>query len=377
MDIDREFQVFAKPAGPLCNLRCSYCYYLGKKDLYPGDGSLIMNDNTLEKYITQHIEASCDQTILFSWHGGEPMIAGLEFFKKVVCLQKKHTPSGRNVMNGIQTNGTLINDEWCRFLSDEGFIAGISIDGPGDFHNFNRKTSDMSPALDRVLRGYTLLQKYKIPAEILCVVSSSNAGFPLVIYDFFKQLDARYLTFLPLVIRQKSTGDGVSPGSVEPEKFGAFLSAIFDEWVEKDIGRVKIQIFEEALRSAFDQEHTLCIFKPRCGGVPVVEHNGDFYSCDHFVDSDHCLGNINDRKLADLLDSPGQKAFGDAKLLTLPRYCINCEVRSMCNGECPKNRFINTPEGEPGLNYLCPGYKIFFNHCLPFIEALRVTRLNR
>ncbi len=376
MGIDRQFQVFTKPVGPLCNLRCSYCYYLGKKDLYPDGSSFLMDDNILEKYIKQHIEASCDQTVLFSWHGGEPLMAGLEFFRKVVAIQKKHTPSGRNVMNGVQTNGTLINDEWCSFFSDEGFIAGISIDGPGDFHNFFRRSGDRGTTLDRVLNGYALLQKYKIPVEILCVVSSSNEGFPLVIYDFFKQLDVRYLTFLPLVVRQESSGKAVSPGSVQPEKFGSFLSAIFDEWVEKDIGRIKIQIFEEAIRSAFDQEHTLCILRDRCGGVPVVEHNGDFYSCDHFVDSAHLLGNLNDRNLAELLDSPEQKAFGDAKLVTLPRYCVNCEVRTMCNGECPKNRFINTPDGEPGLNYLCSGYKIFFSHCQPFIEALRITRQN-
>jgi uncharacterized protein len=374
MDLDREFQIFAKPIGPLCNLRCSYCYYLDKTDIYPGSGAFRMNDETLEKYIFQHTEASGDQPIMFSWHGGEPLMAGLDFYRKVVIIQKKLKPLGRTVMNGIQTNGTLIDDKWCRFFAEEGFIAGISIDGPGEFHNARRQTPDRKNSLDRVLNGYALLQKYRIPTEILCVVNSGNVGYPLVIYDFFRQLDARYLTFLPLVERQPASANGVSPDTVPAEKFGSFLSDIFDEWVEKDIGRIKIQVFEEAARSAFNQEHTLCIFKVNCGGVPVVEQNGDFYSCDHYVDADHLLGNIYNRDLADLLDSPEQKAFGEAKSLTLPRYCIECEVKAMCNGECPKNRFIKTPEGESGLNYLCPGYRLFFTHCLPFIEAIRVAR---
>jgi uncharacterized protein len=373
MGVDREFQIFAKPVGALCNLRCSYCYYLGKKDLYPDDSSCLMTDRILEKYIAQHIEASGDQTILFSWHGGEPMMAGLDFFRKVVAFQKKHIPSDRNVINGIQTNGTLINDDWCRFFYEEGFIAGISIDGPGDFHNSNRRTRNNEHSLDRVLKGLTLLQKNNVPFEILCVVSSKNSGYPLVIYDFIKQLAASYITFLPLVTRHVSSGNGVTADTVPAEKFGTFLSAVFDEWAEKDIGRIKIQVFEEAVRTAFNFEHTLCIFKSRCGGVPVVEHNGDFYSCDHYVDKDHLQGNISNITLSEMLDSPGQRAFGDKKLLTLPRYCIDCEVKAMCNGECPKNRFINTPDGEPGLNYLCAGYKIFFNHIRPFVEAVRST----
>lgn len=369
----REFQVFVKPVGPACNLGCSYCYYLSGKELYPEARSFIMSEEILENYIIQHIKASDDQVIMFSWHGGEPMLAGIEFYRRAVALQKKHLPAGRSVLNGIQTNGTLINDDWCSFMADEGFIAGISIDGPGEFHNNFRITQGGGPTLDRVLKGYDILQKYKIPTEILCVVNSHNADYPLVIYDFFRQLESRYITFLPLVERLNSGNSGVTPASVPAEKFGQFLISVFDEWMDKDIGRVKIQIFEEALRSAFNRDHTLCIFKADCGGVPVVEHNGDFYSCDHYVRSDNLIGNIKRQTLAVMLDSPEQQSFGKLKSETLPEYCRMCSVKSMCNGECPKNRFISTPGGDPGLNYLCPGYKLFFTHCLPFIEAVRMS----
>ena len=371
----REFQVFAKPVGSSCNLKCNYCYYTGRKELYPDARSFIMSDELLEKYINQHIEASGDEAVMFSWHGGEPTLAGIDFYKKAMHYQKKHLPSGRSALNGIQTNGTLINNEWCSFLADEGFLAGISIDGPGELHNHFRITPGGEHTLDRVLKGYELLQKHNIPTEIICVVNSQNAGFPLVVYDFFKQLDARYITFLPLVERLDSSAAGVSSASVPAEKFGQFLISVFDEWMEKDIGRIKIQIFEEALRSAFNQDHTLCIFKVNCGGVPVVEHNGDFYSCDHYADRDHLIGNITQQTLAVMLDSPEQLSFGILKSETLPEYCANCSVKSMCNGECPKNRFISSPDGEPRLNYLCPGYKLFFTHCLPFIEALRKVQI--
>jgi uncharacterized protein len=371
----REFQVFTKPVGSSCNLQCSYCYYLVKKKLYPDTGSFIMNDELLEKYIIQHIEASDDQVIMFSWHGGEPTLAGIDFFKRAARFQKKHLPSGRSAMNGIQTNGTLINNEWCSFFADEGFIAGISIDGPGELHNHFRLAPGGERTLERVLNGYELLMKYNVPVEILCVVNAHNADYPLVVYDFFKQLNTRYITFLPLVERLNSSVTGVSSASVPAEKFGLFLISVFNEWLENDIGRIEIQIFEEAIRSAFNKDHTLCIFKVNCGGVPVVEHNGDFYSCDHYVRRDHLIGNITMQSLAEMLDSPEQQAFGKLKSETLPEYCRMCSVKSMCNGECPKNRFISTPGGDPGLNYLCQGYKMFFTHCLPFIEALKKAQI--
>jgi uncharacterized protein len=368
--IDREFQIFVKPVGALCNLRCKYCYYLDKKALYPAEDAFVMNDDILERYIVQHIEASTEKTIFFSWHGGEPLMAGIDFFRKIVALQKKHKPAGHIITNGIQTNGTLIDWNWASFLAEEKFIIGISIDGPGDLHNRFRTTSDGRSSLPQVLRGYEMLQRYRIRSEILCVVNSYNVKFPLVVYNFFKELGVKYITFLPLVERRPVTKSGVSRSSVPPLEFGRFLVSVFDEWLERDIGEIKIQVFEEAARKAFNQEHTLCIFKENCGGVPVVELNGDFYSCDHFVNSDNLIGNINEGSVGGFLDSERQKAFGRAKSLTLPRYCVECEVKAMCNGECPKNRFINTPDGERGLNYLCSGYKTFFNHCLPFVEAI-------
>ena len=366
----REFQIFVKPVGSVCNLACKYCYYLDKRTLYPDADKILMADDLLEKYIVQHIRASTEDIITFSWHGGEPLLAGINFFRKIVCLQAKYKPSGKRIMNGIQTNGTLLDDKWCRFFADENFMIGISLDGTEEFHNKCRRKKDDSESWHQAINGYQLLMKHGIVPEILCVVNAENVRQPLTIYSFFKKLGAKYITFLPLVEKESGSPGGVSKISVPSKEFGYFLSDIFDEWIENDIGEVKIQIFEEAARSAFDQEHTLCIFKRNCGGVPVVEHNGDFYSCDHYVDKDHLLGNIREYSITCFLDSIRQNTFGKAKSIDLPAYCVDCEVRSMCNGECPKNRFILTPEGEPGLNYLCTGYKYFFNHCRPFVEAI-------
>jgi uncharacterized protein len=366
----REFQIFVKPAGALCNLSCSYCYYLKKKSLYSGSKDPMMPESLLEKYVIQHISASTDNLIFFSWHGGEPMIAGVDFYKTAVRLQKKHLPSGKRILNGIQTNGTLIDEEWCRFFADENFVIGISIDGPGELHDQNRRDPNGHRSLEKVMTGHELLQRHGINPEIICVVNSVNVNYPLVVYEFFRGIGAEYITFLPLVNRSDDPSETVTMNSVPAPEFGKFLASVFDEWIEKDIGKIKVQIFEEAVRTAFNQEHTLCIFKKNCGGVPVVEHNGDFYSCDHFVDEDQRLGNINEHPLEYYLDSPEQRRFGKAKSLNLPRYCIECEVKEMCNGECPKNRFINSPDGEPGLNYLCSGYKYFFNHIRPFVDAI-------
>jgi len=371
--MDREFQIFVKPAGATCNLRCSYCYYLEKSSLYPESGRSLMSDDVLEKYIIQHIEASTDKVIMFSWHGGEPTLAGLDFYRKAIAFQKKHLPTGYKIINGIQTNGTLLDDDWCRFLSDHNFLVGISIDGSEEFHHKYRTGPDGKSVFAKVMNGYELLKKYNVTTEILCVLNSYNSLHPDEIYGFFKGIGAEYITFLPLVDRMPGSLSGVSRASVEPSAYGNFLIKVFDDWVANDIGKVKIQLFEESARTAFRQEHALCVLKVTCGGVPVIEHNGDFYTCDHFVDSENLVGNINITALADLLDSPVQKSFGEAKRATLPRYCRECEVLEMCNGECPKNRFILTPDGEPGLNYLCPGYKLFFNHCRPFVEALRLA----
>lgn len=367
----REFQIFAKPVGSMCNLACNYCYYSDKATLPPRSAAFGMADDILEIYISQHIAATTDETIMFSWHGGEPTLAGIDFYEKAVALQRKHLPPSRKLINGIQTNGTLLNHDWCRFFARNRFIAGISIDGPEEIHDQHRKDKSGKGTFKKVMSGYNLLKQYGITSEILCVVSARNVNYPLDIYRFFKEVDARYITFLPLVERLPDSPSGVTGSTVPAEAFGQFLIAVFDEWLEKDIGKIEIQIFNEALRTAFNREHTLCIFKKNCGGVPVVEHNGDFYSCDHFVNPEHCLGNIRDRSIASFLDSQAQQAFGQTKSNTLPRYCRECDVLGMCNGECPKNRFLITPGGEPGLNYLCRGYKLFFNHCRPFINALR------
>jgi uncharacterized protein len=369
-EVSREFQVFVKPVGASCNLACKYCYYLSKRKLYEDKSHFLMSDEILEKYVVQHIMTTTESIINYSWHGGEPLLAGIDFFRKAVEFQKKHLPAGKVIFNAVQTNGTLLDDEWCSFLASEGFIVGMSIDGPGELHDKLRSAKDKSPTSEKVIGGYNLLRKYGIIPEVLCVVNAENVTHPLAVYNFFRELGAKYISFLPLVEFDIDSPERVSKNSVPSKEFGIFLSAVFDEWVEKDIGEIKIQVFEEAARSAFNQDHTLCIFKVNCGGVPVVEHNGDFYTCDHFVDDDHLLGNIKDHTLTFFLDSDAQKAFGEAKSSTLPKYCVKCEVRSMCNGECPKNRFMTSPEGEPGLNYLCSGYKYFFNHCNPFVKAI-------
>jgi uncharacterized protein len=367
----REFQIFVKPVGPQCNLQCGYCYYLEKKKLFPESPSFRMTDDLLEKYILQHIEATTEEMVFFSWHGGEPLLAGIDFYRKAVAFQKKHLPAGQTILNGIQTNGTLLNEDWCRFLAENNFMVGISLDGTEELHDHHRRNNSGAGSFVQVIKGHELLRKYGINPEILCVVGAHNVKYPLEVYHFFKQLEAEFITFLPLVIRRKDLPKGVSPESVPPEEWGRFLNTIFDEWAHEDIEKVQIQIFEEAIQTVFKPEHTLCIFKVNCGGVPVVEHNGDFYACDHFVSEEYFRGNIRDHSLTFYLDSPEQKAFGEAKSVFLPKYCRECPVLALCNGECPKNRFISTPDSEPGLNYLCAGYRMFFLHCQPYVEAVR------
>jgi len=295
---------------------------------------------------------------------------GLDYFRKIIELQQKHQLPEQKIVNGLQTNGILLDDDWGRFLSAEGFMVGLSLDGPQELHDRYRKTKDQRSSFNQTLDGYKLLQKHNVSCDILCVVNDFNVMYPLQVYRFFKHIGANYISFLPLVERLTGRDDSVSSRSVPAEAWGGFLCVIFDEWVSRDIGRIKVQIFEEAARTAFEQEHSLCIFRPVCGDIPVVEHNGDFFSCDHFVDSEHRLGNIKKTPLVELLESPEQRAFGQAKLDALPHYCLECEVRAMCHGECPKNRFIKTPDGEAGLNYLCAGYKQFFMHCRPFVAEV-------
>jgi serine-type anaerobic sulfatase-maturating enzyme len=370
----REFQVFAKPAGALCNLDCHYCYYLQKEFLYPGTTSFRMDGDLLEDYIRQQIAITPGTKVHFSWHGGEPTILGVDYFRRIVELQRKHRPKGKGIVNSIQTNGVLLTDEWCRFLAAESFGVGLSLDGPRELHDPHRVHKDGKATHRQVMQGYRLLRRHEIPVDLLCVVHAKNVARPLVVYRFFREIGAQYISFIPLVEAQPGCPGSLSERTAPAEDFGDFLSAIFDEWVRHDVGRIIIQSFEEAARPAYGLDHSLCIFRPTCGDVPVVEHNGDFYSCDHYVTPEYRLGNIRETTLLELFESPVQQAFGRAKQETLPRYCRECNVLSMCNGGCPKDRIIRTPDGEAGLNYLCAGYQRFFNHCRPYTMRMAELR---
>jgi uncharacterized protein len=366
----REFQIFAKPAGAVCNLDCHYCYYLKKRDLYPPASGCRMSDDVLENYIRQHFAASPAPTVSFSWHGGEPIVLGLDYFRQIVALQRRHCPPGRSVFNGVQTNGILLDEDWCRFFALEGFSVGLSLDGPADLHDCYRLTRGHEPSHARAMRGYELLRRYAVATDILCVVHDQNVRRPLDVYRFFKEIGVRFLGFLPVVEPLPEAPGGIGPHTAPAEVFGEFLCAVFDEWRPGDAGRIAVQIFEEASRPLRGMDHSLCIFRETCGDIPVVEHTGDFYSCDHFVDPQHRLGNIRETALVDLLESPAQLAFGQAKRDSLPRYCRECPVRAMCNGGCPKDRFVLTPDGEPGLNYLCPAFRRFFAYSRRYLYRM-------
>jgi uncharacterized protein len=333
-----------------------------------------MPEALLEEYIVQQIAIAPEPTINFFWHGGEPTIIGLDYFQKIVALQRKHQPPGRRITNGIQTNGVMLTEEWCRFFAAENFAVGLSLDGPQALHDTYRVTKGQKPSHKQVMQGYRLLRQHKLPVDILCVVHDQNVQHPLQVYRYFKEIKAQYISFIPLVERPSMAQGGIGPRTVPAEAFGTFLCAIFDEWVRQDVGRVIVQIFEEAGRPALGLDHSLCIFRPTCGDVPVIEHNGDFYSCDHFVTPEHRVGNIQETPLLQLLESSEQHAFGQAKRDTLPRYCQECEVLAMCNGGCPKDRIIQTPDGEAGLNYLCAGYKKFFLYARPYMAQFAALR---
>jgi len=358
----REFQIFVKPAGAVCNLDCQYCYYRDKRSLYPGTGALRMTDELLERYIVQQIETAGGPETVFSWHGGEPTTLGVDFFRRAVELERRHRPAGWRIRNGIQTNGVLLDEEWCRFLAAEGFTVGLSLDGPAGLHDPYRITRGGHSTHRQAMRGYELLRKHGVATDILCVVHNLNVSQPLTVYRFFREIGASFLGFLPAVEQAPELPGGVGPYTPPADAYGAFLCRIFDEWIERDTARIAVQAFEEAARPALGMEHSLCVFRETCGQIPVVEHNGDFFPCDHYVDREHRLGNIGETPLAELLNGPAQRAFGEAKRDTLPRFCRECEVLAMCHGGCPKYRFTRTPDGEEGLNYLCAGLKRFFLH---------------
>jgi uncharacterized protein len=366
----RNFQVFVKPAGASCNLDCRYCYYRSKTALYPDAGPFRMPEDLLEAYIAQHIEASSGTVVDFSWHGGEPTTLGLDFFRKAVHLQQKQKPAGWSIRNGIQTNGYLLDEEWCRFFATEDFNVGLSLDGPAELHDPFRVTRGGKPSHAQAMRAYDLLRAQNVDTDILCVVHNLNVHHPLTVYRFFRKIDARYLGFLPAVECAPENENGISEHTPSAEHYGTFLCKIFDEWLARDVGRIMVQTFDEAARPAMGLEHSLCVFRETCGQIPVLEHNGDFFPCDHFVDPEHRIGNIRETPLDRLLDSPEQLKFGAAKRDALPRYCRRCQVLDMCNGGCPKYRFIHTPDGEPGLNYLCAGLKRFFLHSRAPLERL-------
>jgi len=370
VDTSPDFQVYVKPIGSKCNLDCSYCYYLDKPKPEGTNSIVGMPEILLEEYIAQHIEACRQPVIRFSWHGGEPTLLGCEYFQKITAWQTRFLPAGRVIQNGIQTNGTLLDKDWCLFLAKENFVVGLSLDGPRQFHDLHRRSKVGSATFDLALAGYEQLRIHEVHVEILCVVHAGNVGSPLEVYQFFRDIDARYITFLPLVEPELGAPEGVSSRTVPADAWGKFLCFVFDEWLDKDIGRIKIQIIEEATRTAFGLEHSLCLFRETCGDIPILDHQGDLYCCDHYVDQGYRLGNILETPLIKLLSNPMRTSFGEVKRDSLTSECHNCEVLPMCRGECPKNRFITSTDGDVNLNYLCSGYKCFFSHCLPFVESV-------
>jgi uncharacterized protein len=359
----------AKPTGSACNLNCDYCFFLKKEKLYPGS-NFRMSDEVHEAYIKQLFESHQVPQVTVAWQGGEPTLMGLDFFRRSLELQKKYQKPGTRIENTFQTNGILLNDEWCQFFHENKFLIGLSMDGPKELHDYYRKDKGGHGTFDRVGRSARLLQKHKVEFNILCTVNSKNADHPLKVYRFFRDdLGTHYIQFIPIVERINENGEtGLQEGnkvtdrSVRPEQWGRFLIGIFDEWVKRDVGQTFVLNFDGALAGWLGMAGTVCIFGPTCGLGMALEHNGDLYSCDHFVEPNYYLGNILTTPMIELVVSEKQRKFGQDKKDTLPRYCRECEVLSICNGECPKNRLIQTPEGEAGLNYLCAGYKAFFNH---------------
>ncbi len=364
-----RIHVLAKPTGAICNLNCSYCFFLDKEQLYPGS-RFRMSDEVLETYIRQLIETHRTPEVTVAWQGGEPTLMGIDFFRKAIADQEKYRQPGMTFENTMQTNGTLLNDEWCEFLKAHNYLVGLSLDGPRELHDANRVDKAGQPTFDRVMRGLRLLQKHGVDYNILTTVNAVNGDHPLEVYRFLRdEVGTSWIQFIPVIERVNADGSTlcqhgttVSDRSVKPAQFGTFLSTIFDEWIRHDVGRVFVQTFEATVRKWVGLPSGMCVFEPTCGHGVALEHNGDLYSCDHFVEPDYRLGNVREQHMRDLVGSDRQYQFGRDKLETLPQYCLQCDVRFACNGECPKNRFLTTPDGEPGLNYLCAGYKAFFHH---------------
>ena len=378
------FHLLAKPTGAICNLNCKYCFFLTKELLYP-NSRFRMGDDVLEMYIKQLFESQKGPEVNIAWQGGEPTLMGLRFFKRSIELVEKFRKPGQTVLHTIQTNGTKINADWAKFFKENHFLVGLSVDGPQAMHDTYRVNKSGGGTFNRVMKGWRYLKEQEVDVNILCTLHAANADHPLEVYHFFRdEMGVNHIQFIPIIERTteetrtlaesgwhdgsgnqrslyKQAGDQVTARSVQPEQFGRFLITLFDEWVQRDVGKVFIQLFDVALGSWLGL-HSLCIFTPTCGNALALEHNGDLYSCDHFVEPDYFLGSIKKTHMIELVASEKQRKFGQDKQDTLPRYCQACDVRFACNGGCPKDRFIQTPDGEAGLNYLCPGFKNFFHH---------------
>ncbi|MEJ2710492.1 MAG: anaerobic sulfatase maturase [Anaerolineales bacterium] len=369
-DAPPAFHLLAKPTGAICNLDCAYCFFLDKELLYPGS-KFRMSDELLESYIRQLIVSHQTDRVTIAWQGGEPTLMGLDFYRRAMRIAEKYRRPGMTFEHTMQTNGTKLDDEWCAFFKEHNFLIGISIDGPRHLHDVYRVDKGGQPTFDKVMRGLRLLQKHAVDYNILTTVNRINGDHPLEVYRFLRdEAGTDWMQFIPVVERINEDGltliqqgTTVSDRSVLPEQFGNFLSVIFDEWVHHDVGRIYVQTFEAAVRNWLGMPSSgMCVFNETCGLGVALEHNGDLYACDHFVEPDYLLGNIQQEHMIELMVSPQQKKFGQDKRDTLPQYCLDCDVRFACHGECPKNRFIETPDGEPGLNYLCAGFKHFFHH---------------
>ncbi len=362
----RAFHVMVKPRGPVCNLNCAYCYYLAKEKLYPGS-DFRMSDAVLESFTRQYIAAQRVPEVTFGWQGGEPLLMGIDFFERAMALQEQYRRPGMRIINTLQTNGTLLDEAWGRFFKAHDFLVGLSLDGPQAMHDAYRRDKGGAPTWERVMRGQDILHRYGVEYNILCTVHQANADHPVEVYRFFRdEVGAQFVQFIPIVRRDNETGyqegSRLTAHSVTAQQYGDFLIGVFDEWVRHDVGRVYAQIFDVALAAWMGQRAGLCIFEPTCGLALAMEHNGDLYACDHFVEPRYRLGNMMETPLVELVASEAQRKFGQAKRDTLPQQCRDCEVRFICNGGCPKNRIAVTPDGEPGLNHLCAGYKAFFTH---------------
>lgn len=379
----KPLYVMLKPAGAHCNLACKYCYYLEKNKLYPTAQRHLMSDEILEQFTREYIEAQTMSQVLFTWHGGEPLLRSIDFYRKALSLQQKYA-GGRRIDNVIQTNGTLLTDEWCEFFAQNHWLVGISIDGPQPYHDHYRLTAAGKPSWQKVMQGIKLLKKHGVEWNAMAVVNAYNVNHPLEFYRFFKENGCQFLQFTPIVERQTRHEDGrtlasladkneipLSEASVTPEQWGYFLCAIFDEWVRKDVGKIFVEIFDCTLANWMGVSPGICAYSKECGHAGVMEHNGDVYSCDHFVFPEYKLGNIRDHSLIDMLYGEQQQEFSRLKHSSLPRQCKECDMEFACHGECPKNRFMKDKYGDSGLNYLCLGYYHYYQHVAPYMDYMK------